>query len=37
LNHGKESSQGSLGGFAMFTDKYGTPWMLNHEGAKAQG
>lgn len=23
--------------FAMFTDKYGTPWMLNYEGAKAQG
>jgi PhnB protein len=23
--------------FAMFTDRYGTPWMLNHEGAKAQG
>ncbi len=23
--------------FAMFTDRYGTPWMLNYEGAKAQG
>ena len=23
--------------FAMFTDRYGTPWMLNHEGSKAQG
>ncbi len=23
--------------FAMFTDRYGTPWMLNHEGDKAQG
>lgn len=23
--------------FAMFTDKYGTPWMLNFEGNKAQG
>ncbi|MEX2962811.1 VOC family protein [Microbulbifer sp. TYP-18] len=23
--------------FAMFTDKYGTPWMLNYEGGKAQG
>lgn len=23
--------------FAMFTDKYGTPWMLNFEGSKAQG
>ncbi|MCB2080670.1 MAG: VOC family protein [Novosphingobium sp.] len=23
--------------FAMFTDKYGTPWMLNHTGAKAPG
>lgn len=23
--------------FAMFTDQYGTPWMLNYEGAKAQG
>lgn len=23
--------------FAMFTDKYGTPWMLNYEGNKAQG
>ena len=23
--------------FAMFTDKYGTPWMLNYAGAKAQG
>lgn len=22
--------------FAMFTDRYGTPWMLNYEGAKAQ-
>ena len=22
--------------FAMFTDKYGTPWMLNFEGSKAQ-
>ncbi|MEX1036918.1 MAG: VOC family protein [Sneathiella sp.] len=22
--------------FAMLTDKYGTPWMLNFEGAKAQ-
>jgi PhnB protein len=22
--------------FAMFTDKYGTPWMLNFEGNKAQ-
>ncbi|MEZ5778191.1 MAG: VOC family protein [Paracoccaceae bacterium] len=21
--------------FAMFTDKYGTPWMLNYEGNKA--
>lgn len=21
--------------FAMFTDKYGTPWMLNYEGTKA--
>lgn len=23
--------------FAMFTDNYGTPWMLNYEGANAQG
>jgi PhnB protein len=23
--------------FAMFTDKYGTPWMLNYQGAKMQG
>jgi PhnB protein len=23
--------------FAMFTDKYGTPWMLNYTGAKTQG
>lgn len=23
--------------FAMFTDKYGTPWMFNFEGNKAQG
>lgn len=23
--------------FAMFTDKYGTPWMLNFGGAKEQG
>lgn len=23
--------------FAMFTDQYGTPWMLNLEGNKAQG
>ncbi|MFO1106846.1 MAG: VOC family protein [Amaricoccus sp.] len=23
--------------FAMFTDKYGTPWMLNFAGNKAQG
>lgn len=23
--------------FAMFTDRYGTPWMLNYEGAKAVG
>jgi len=23
--------------FAMFTDRYGTPWMLNFEGDKAQG
>ena len=23
--------------FAMFTDRYGTPWMLNYEGNKAQG
>lgn len=23
--------------FAMFTDRYGTPWMLNYEGAKAEG
>lgn len=23
--------------FAMFTDRYGTPWMLNYDGAKAQG
>ena len=23
--------------FAMFTDKYGTPWMLNYYGVKAQG
>lgn len=22
--------------FAMFTDRYGTPWMLNFEGRKAQ-
>lgn len=22
--------------FAMFTDRYGTPWMLNYEGTKAQ-
>ncbi|MFC4272680.1 VOC family protein [Sneathiella chungangensis] len=22
--------------FAMFTDSYGTPWMLNFDGAKAQ-
>jgi len=23
--------------FAMFTDKYGTPWMLSYEGTKALG
>jgi len=23
--------------FSMFTDKYGTPWMLNYAGSKAQG
>jgi PhnB protein len=23
--------------FAMFTDRYGTPWMLSFEGDKAQG
>ena len=23
--------------FAMFTDRYGTPWMLNFDGNKAQG
>jgi PhnB protein len=23
--------------FAMFTDRYGTPWMLNFEGNKARG
>lgn len=23
--------------FAMFTDSYGTPWMLSYEGDKAQG
>lgn len=23
--------------FAMFTDRYGTPWMLNYAGAKAAG
>ena len=23
--------------FAMFTDRYGTPWMLGFEGARAQG
>lgn len=23
--------------FAMFTDRFGTPWMLNFEGARAQG
>lgn len=23
--------------FAMFTDRYGTPWMLNFYGDKAQG
>lgn len=23
--------------FAMFTDKYGTPWMLNFTGSKAMG
>ncbi len=23
--------------FAMFTDRYGTPWMLNFEGDKVQG
>ncbi len=23
--------------FAMFTDQYGTPWMLSYEGTKAQG
>jgi PhnB protein len=23
--------------FAMFTDRYGTPWMLNFEGNKRQG
>lgn len=23
--------------FAMFTDRYGTPWMLNYQGGKAQG
>jgi PhnB protein len=23
--------------FAMFTDKYGTPWMLNYQGSKMQG
>jgi PhnB protein len=22
--------------FAMFTDKYGTPWMLNYEGNRAR-
>ena len=23
--------------FAMFTDRFGTPWMLNYDGAKAMG
>ena len=23
--------------FAMFTDRYGTPWMLNYEGNRAKG
>jgi PhnB protein len=23
--------------FAMFTDKYGTPWMLNYQGSKMHG
>ena len=23
--------------FAMFTDRYGTPWMLNYEGNRARG
>ena len=23
--------------FAMLTDKYGTPWMLNYQGSKMQG
>ena len=23
--------------FAMFTDRYGTPWMLSHDGGKMQG
>jgi len=23
--------------FAMFTDRFGTPWMLNYDGNKAQG
>jgi PhnB protein len=23
--------------FAMFTDRFGTPWMLNYAGAKAAG
>lgn len=23
--------------FALVTDRFGTPWMLNHEGSKAQG
>ena len=23
--------------FAMFTDRYGTPWMLNYTGSKAMG
>lgn len=23
--------------FAMFTDRFGTPWMLNYEGAKTAG
>jgi PhnB protein len=22
--------------FAMFTDKFGTPWMLNYEGSRAE-
>ena len=23
--------------FAMFTDRFGTPWMLNYTGSKAMG